>query len=429
MQLFKRRQSSLGPNTATHVYQGGIPLHIVRGQGCHLYCSDGTEYLDCVNNVAHVGHCHPEVAQAVSQQLITLNTNVRYLHSSVVDFAEALVSTLPQQLQVCYYVNSGSECNDLALRIARLARPGATHVAVMAGAYHGHVSSLIDLSPFKFNGQGGGGQPAYVHVLPCPDTYRGLNLDGKAAARAAIEGAHAAGGKLCAFFCESILSCGGQVVLPKGYLQDVYREMRAEGALCVADEVQCGYGRAGSNFWVFETQDVAPDILTTGKPIGNGFPMSVLVTSRELAKSFSNGMEYFNTFGGCTAAGAAGLATFQVLRRERLQENAAAVGAHLLHRLSMLQKEHACLGDVRGMGLMQGIEIVTDPTSKRPDSKLAAELREQMAVRHHVLVAIEGPHNNIVKIKPPLCFSHKDADRLVDALSDVLASGKANGGC
>lgn len=231
--------------------------------------------------MSHVGHCHPRVAAAISKQLFTLNTNCRYLHEALVTFAERLAATMPHPLDTVYPVTSGSEANDLAWRIAcaaaaagaadneDLARP--LHVAVMDAAYHGHTSICIDLSPYKFLGPGGAGRSAHIHILPCPDVYRGLDLDGAASARAAIAAARASGGRIAAFFSESIISCGGQIILPPGYLAGVYDEMRAAGAVCVADEVQCGFGRVGSAFWGFELQGVVPDIVTCGKYCSSAF--------------------------------------------------------------------------------------------------------------------------------------------------------------
>ncbi|KAL4431001.1 hypothetical protein ABPG75_006257 [Micractinium tetrahymenae] len=428
--ILEKRRRHVGPNLA--LFFQDEPLHVVRGSGCELFDAEGTAYLDCINNVSHVGHAHPRVAAATGAQLSTLNTNSRYLSQGLVDYAEALVKLLPDPLQVVYMTVSGSEANDLAWRIActvaRAAQAVAgdtrpLHVACIDHAYHGHTSACIDISPYKFKGPGGMGRPVHVHVLPCPDTYRGENLDGAAAARAAIAAAEAAGGRLAAFFSESILSCGGQVFLPEGYLAGVYREMRAVGAVCVADEVQCGFGRVGRAFWAFELQGVVPDIVTFGKPCGNGFPMAGLVTTPQLAQGFAGpGMEFFATFGGCTAAPACGLAVLQVMREEGLQQNAAAVGAYCLARLRELQAEHPeVIGDVRGEGLMLGVELVTDGASRAPSPALARHLKTHAKRAHRVLLSTEGPFSNVIKVKPPLCFNTRQADAMVAALRDGLA--------
>ncbi|GAB4817668.1 hypothetical protein N2152v2_004714 [Parachlorella kessleri] len=422
-EILEKRRRHLGPNVALFFDD---PLHIVAGRGCELFDPEGHSYLDCINNVSHVGHSHPKVAAAVSRQLYTLNTNCRYLHSALVNYAEVLQATMPDPLEVVYMVCSGSEANDLAWRMAveNARQQGVSaplHVVVMDHAYHGHTSFCTDASPYKHNGPGGSGTPTYVHVLPCPDVYRGKNLDGATAARKAIAAARAQGGRVAAFFCESIISCGGQVILPAGYLESVYREMRAEGALCVADEVQCGFGRVGRAFWAFELQDVVPDIVTCGKPIGNGFPMSAVVTSRQVAARFSNGMEFFATYGGSTAAATAGLAVMEVIREEGLQENALLVGSYLRRRLRELQEQYPdIIGDVRGEGLMIGVEIVTDASSKAQAPVLAKHLKERCRAAHRVLLSTEGPYGNIIKIKPPICFGVAEADRMLAALEAVI---------
>lgn len=427
--ILEKRRKHVGPNLA--LFFKDEPLHIVRGQGCELFDPEGNCYLDCINNVSHVGHAHPGVAAAVSTQLFTLNTNSRYLHEAYVEYAEAMAALCPAPLQVLYMLTSGSEANDLAWRIARAAAAAANpdncrplHVAVVDHAYHGHTSLCIDLSPYKFKGPGGGGRPAYVHVLPCPDVYRGQHLNGAAAARAAIAEAEAAGGRIAAFFSESILSCGGQVLLPPGYLEGVYREMRAAGAVCVADEVQCGFGRVGRAFWAFELQGVVPDIVTFGKPCGNGWPMAGLITSPRLAEAFSApGMEFFATGGGCTAAPTCGLAVLAAIREERLQDNAAAVGAYCLRRLRELQELHPdVIGDVRGEGLMIGIEIIADPGSKAHSPALARHLKLRCKAEHRVLLSSEGPYASVIKVKPPICFTEQQADRMVDAMAAMLAA-------
>jgi ethanolamine-phosphate phospho-lyase len=382
-----------------------------------------------------VGHAHPRVAAAVSEQLFQLNTNSRYLHEGLVTFAERLAGTMPDPLSVVFPVCSGSEANDLAWRIAAAAAaaastsaPGACeplpllHVAVVDHAYHGHTTATLALSPYKFYGPGGAGREAHVHVIPCPDTYRGTGLDGTAAARAAVAAARAAGGRLAAFFCESIVSCGGQMVLPPGFLAGVYAEMRAAGAVCVADEVQCGFGRVGAAFWAYQLQGVVPDIVTCGKPMGNGFPMAALVTTRALADRFAaGGMEFFATYGGSTAAAAAGLAVLDVLRDERLQEHALEVGAYALARLRGLQAAYPdAVGDVRGVGLMLGVELVADAASKAPAPALARHVKARCRAEHRVLLSTEGPYANVLKIKPPMCFSRADVDRLVGAVEEAL---------
>ncbi|GAX77014.1 hypothetical protein CEUSTIGMA_g4461.t1 [Chlamydomonas eustigma] len=417
-QVIDVRKLHLGPNVAINYAQ---PLQIVKGKGCYLYDQNGVEYLDCVNNVAHVGHCHPEVTAAVCEQLQTLNTNSRYLHPNLTMYIKELLQTLPPALETLYFGNSGSEANDLALRVALEARPGATHVAVLAGAYHGHVESLIGFSPYKFWGKGGRGKPKNVHVMPCPDPYRGLNLDGRRCARAVLEAARQAGGRICAFYCESILSCGGQIVPPEGWLKDVFDELRKEGVICISDEVQCGFGRVGETFWAFQSQGVCPDMVSIGKSIANGYPVSTLAMTRKLAQDFSRaGMQYFNTFGAGTAACAAALATLRVVKEEKLQEHAAQVGPYLQSELRKIQEDFAMIGDVRGLGLMMGIEVVQCKKSKVVAPRLATWILERMKARR-ILMSTDGPYDNVLKIKPPMMFGRKEVDTLVSNLRAVLS--------
>lgn len=438
-----KRKAVYGPNTSLS-YRA--PIMVVRGEGTYMFDEAGSRYLDCINNVAHLGHCHPEVSRAIGEQLATLNTNSRFLHPALPDYSARLLATFAPQpqpqagertgpapaapaaaasasadpLDMLYLVCSGSEANDLALRVVAANRPGATHVAVVAGAYHGHVASLIPLSTYKFWGRGGGGREPHVHVIPCPDPYRGENLDGRRQARAVLDEARRGGGRIGAFICESILSCGGQIFMPQGYLQGIYEEMRAEGVLCIADEVQCGFGRCGEAFWAYQTQGVQPDIVTIGKPMGNGYPVAAMVTTRGLAHGFaSGGMEYFNTYGGSTAAVAAAAAVLRVLQEAQLQRHAAEVGEYLLQLLRPLVAEHGPVGDVRGQGLFLGVEVVRDKASKRHAPVTANWIKERMKGRR-ILLSTDGPYDNVIKMKPPMVFGRAEADVLVANLREVL---------
>ncbi len=417
------RQQVLGPSLSL-AYDD--PLHIVRGRGTFLYDADGTAYLDCVNNVCHVGHCHPRVVRAAQLQMAVLNTNTRYLHEHILRYAERLTATLPEPLRVCYFVCSGSEANELALRIAR-AHTGRNDLVVLDGAYHGNTAALVDASPYKFAGPGGSGPPPHVHRTVMPDDYRGpyRRDDPECGSRyarhvrQAIESAQDAGREVGAFLCESLLGCGGQIELPPGYLAGAYTHARDAGAVCIADEVQVGFGRVGTHFWGFETQDVIPDIVTLGKPIGNGHPLAAVVTTPELAASFDTGMEYFNTFGGNPVACFVGLAVLDVIRDEGLQERARRVGTRLKAGLRALMEEHPVVGDVRGRGLFLGVELVSDPAAKTPAPHAAAYVVERMK-RHGILLSTDGPDENVIKIKPPLAFGEQDADRVVEMLDEVL---------
>ncbi|MHB8054623.1 MAG: aminotransferase class III-fold pyridoxal phosphate-dependent enzyme [Candidatus Aminicenantales bacterium] len=421
--ILARRKEHLGPSLSVAYRR---PLKIVRGFMQHLYDHAGRMYLDAVNNVPHVGHGHPRVVAAVQGQAAVLNTNTRYLHDTLARYIERLTATLPAPLQVCYLVNSGSEANDLALRLARH-YTGRRDMVVLSGAYHGHLTSLIEISPYKFGAKGGSGRPPHTQVAEMPDVFRGIYRKGDPdagrkyadAVGACLERIEAEGRRPAGFIAESLLSCGGQIVLPDGYLKEAYRRVRAAGGVCLADEVQVGFGRVGSHFWGFETQGVVPDIVTMGKPIGNGFPLAAVVTTRPIADAFATGPEYFNTYGGNPVSLAAGQAVLDVLRDERLQDNALRVGSVLKAGLKGLQLDHVLIGDVRGLGLFLGIELVSDPEKRTPASGPAAYIAERMR-EEGVLLSTDGPDRNVLKIKPPLCFSTVDAELLVETLGRIL---------
>lgn len=421
--LLASRRDLVGPSLSIAYRR---PLVIMRGYGPYLYDHDGRVFLDAVNNVPHVGHCHPRVVRAGQIQMATLNTNTRYLHPLLTQYAERLGATLPAPLGVCFFVNSGSEANELALRIAR-AHTRGRDVIVVDGAYHGNTSTLVEISPYKFDGPGGGGRPDYVQKVCMPDPYRGPYRSSDPSAGLsyarhvgeAIDRIGAAGRRLSAFFCESLLSCGGQIVLPDGYLVEAYRLVRAAGGVCVADEVQVGLGRIGSDFWGFQTQHVVPDLVVLGKPMGNGHPLGAVVTTPELAASFANGMEFFSTFGGNPVSCAIGLAVLDVIRDEGLQEHAWRVGGRLLAELEHLKHDHPLVGDVRGRGLFLGVELVEDRETLAPAARQASYVINRMRDRG-VLVSTDGPLHNVIKIKPPLVFSASDADRFVETLDIVL---------
>jgi len=421
--LLGERRERLGPSLSLS-YRS--PLTIVRGAGQYLYDQNGAVYLDMVNNVAHVGHCHPRVVRAGARQMAVLNTNTRYLHPAIVEYARRLTGTLPEPLSVCFFVCSGSEANELALRMAR-AHTRGTDVIAVRGAYHGNTQGLIDVSSYKFDGPGGSGAPPWVQVVPMPDDYRGpYRRDDPArgekyagSVREAVERIHDRRGSPAAFLCESILSCGGQIELPPGYLGAAYRHAREAGAVCIADEVQVGFGRVGTHFWAFQTQGVVPDIVTMGKPIGNGHPLAAVVTTPAIAASFANGMEYFNTFGGNAVSCRIGLAVLDVMRDEGLQDRALRLGERLALGLARLSERHPIVGDVRGLGLFLGIELSQDRETREPAPHQAAYVVERMK-DHGILLSTDGPDHNVIKMKPPLCLSESDVDRVVAAYDRVL---------
>ncbi len=421
--LLRRRQEALNPALSLSYRQ---PLQIIRGYMRHLYDEEGQPYLDCVNNVPHVGHSHPRVVRAARQQMALLNSNTRYLHDTIIDYAEALRATLPEPLSVCFFVNSGSEANELALRLAR-AYTGGSDVIVIDHAYHGHTSALIDISPYKFKGPGGGGKAEQVHVAEMPDGFRGARRGfgaeaGVYYARSLAEkiaAIHRRGAGLSAFVAEGIMGCGGQMPLPAGYLKRAYALAREAGGVCIADEIQTGFGRVGGHFWAFELCGAAPDIVTMGKPMGNGHPLGAVVTTPEIAAAFAGGMEYFNTFGGNPVSCAIGLETLRVIADEDLQANALAVGEYWMERLKALQGEFPIIGQVRGAGLFLGIDLVRDSETRQPADWEAATIVERMKGRG-ILLSTEGPGHNVLKLKPPLIFRREDVDLFVEVLGDAL---------
>jgi len=455
------RKRYLGPNLSIS-YEA--PLKIVRGYRQFLFDEEGQVYLDCVNNVPNVGHSHHRVVEAGRRQMGILNTNTRYLHDLLVEYAEALVALLPDPLSKVYFVNSGSEANELALRMAR-AHTHRKDVLVVDGAYHGNTSALVDLSPYKFDGPGGEGPKPWVHKVPMPDPYRGrfrafaegefvagLPVAGPSSreesresgaepeympaeevgpryageVKKALSLLRAEGKAPAAFFCESMLGCGGQIVLPEGYMAEAFELVRKAGGVCVADEVQVGFGRAGSHFWAFQSQGVVPDIVTLGKPMGNGHPIGAVITTPEIAGSFLTGMEYFNTYGGNPVSCAVGLAVLDVIREEGLQENARAVGEHLVEGLRGLKERFPLIGDVRGLGLYIGVELVKDPKKRTPAAVEANRVKERLR-EHRILLSTDGPQENVLKIKPPLVFTLSDADHLFRTLGRILEEEEFRG--
>jgi 4-aminobutyrate aminotransferase-like enzyme/Ser/Thr protein kinase RdoA (MazF antagonist) len=427
-EILSARRSLLGKNLSVSYRR---PLKIVRGWMQYLYDDTGRAYLDVYNNVPLVGHSHPRVVRAAQEQLALLNTNTRYLHENVLRYAERLTELCPPSLRVCYFVNSGSEANELALRLAR-AHTGGEDVIVLEHAYHGHTNTLIDISPYKFNGPGGRGRKPWVHVAPIADDYRGPYRRGDAqagskyAARVGeiLEGASREGRIVAAYIAETLPSVAGQIVFPPNYLAEVYRRVRAAGGVCIADEVQVGFGRLGTHFWGFETQEVVPDIVVLGKPIGNAFPLAAVVTTKEIAESFANGMEFFSTFGGNPVACAAGLAVLDVVRDEALQDRALRVGKYWIAELKKLQECHRLIGDVRGSGLFLGIDLVRDRETREPATEEADYVVNRLR-DCGILAGTDGPHHNVIKLRPPLVFSESDADLFITTLEAVLQEDAA----
>lgn len=424
-ELIHERKEHIGYNLSISYKK---KLKITKGALQYLYDDKGNTYVDCVNNPSHVGHCHPVVVKKMKKQIATLNTNTRYLNDNIIEFAKKLKLTLPSNLSVCYFTNSGSEANDLAIRMSRHFTK-QKDVIVLDHAYHGTSTTTMEMSPYKFDSKGGFGKMPWIHKALNPDLYRGpYQYDdpdaGKKYAKdidRIIELLKLEGKSPAAFICETLLGVGGQIPLPPGYLKEVYRIMKQAGGVCIADEVQVGFGRVGEKFWGFELQDVIPDIVVMGKPIGNGHPLAAIVVTEELARSFDNGLEFFNTFGGNPVSMATGIAVLDVIHDEELQQHALEVGNHLMNGLKDLMKKHPIIGDVRGHGLFIGAELVKDRKTKKPAVPEIDHIVEQMKDRGFLL-STDGPLHNVLKIKPPIVFSKKNADDMVGNLDEVLQS-------
>ncbi len=420
--ILEQRQKILGPNLSISYKK---PLHMVRGQMQYLLDVYGRRYLDTVNNVAHVGHEHPRVVAAAQKQIAVLNTNTRYLHENIVQYANDLLATFPPELSVVYFVNSGSEANELAIRMAETVTGQKDMIAVEVG-YHGNTGRAISVSSYKFDRHGGSGAPPHTHIVPMPDVYRGRYRDPEtsgeqyaAHVRSAVDSIHKKGNKPAGFICESILSCGGQIVLPEGYLAHAYRAVHDAGGLCIADEVQVGFGRVGKTFWGFELQGVVPDIVTLGKPIGNGHPLGAVVTTRAVADAFNTGMEYFNTYGGNPVSCAIGHEVLRIIHDEDLQQHALKTGIYLKEALEELMNRNYVIGDVRGGGLFLGFEMVRDREKRIPATEEADYLINRMR-EQGILMSSDGPDENVIKIKPPMCISRTNIAFLIDTLDKIL---------
>ena len=402
------------------------PVMFLRGWKHHLFDEWGRPYLDCYNNVPHVGHSHPRIQAVAAAQLKRLNSNTRYLHPAPIAFADKIVSKMPEQLSVCYFVNSGSEGNELALRLAR-AHTGGMDMITPDHGYHGNTTGAISISAYKFNAPGGIGQPDWVQLVEVADDYRGRfrrddpDRAEKYAALVdrAIANIETRGGKLGGFIAETFPSVAGQIIPPEGYLAAVYRRIRAAGGVCIADEVQTGLGRLGEYYFGFEQQGVVPDIVVLGKPIGNGHPLGVVVTTRDIAESFARGPEFFSTFGGSTLSCVIGKEVLDIVDDEGLMDNARVVGGYLLERLRALQEEHGVIGDVRGFGLFIGVELVESRTSRKAAAHIASYVKNRMR-ENRILIGTEGPADNILKIRPPLTFDREGVDVTVRVLEKIL---------
>jgi 4-aminobutyrate aminotransferase-like enzyme len=418
--LTARREQLLGP--AYRLFYDD-PVHLVRGEGVWLYDVNGRKYLDMYNNVPHVGHCHPHVVNAVYEQMQKLNTHTRYSHDNVVNYAERLTEKLPTELDTAMFCCTGSEANELALRIARTVT-GGTGIIVTDSAYHGNTQAIFEISTEDIPAED---VPDYVVTVPSPDSYRGIHKGADTGARYAacvtdaITLLEQRGLKPAAMMIDTIVSSGGVLAPPAGYLIAAAVLVRKAGGLFIADEVQPGFGRTGRNFWGFETDDFTPDIVTMGKPMGNGHPLAAIVARRELLEGFTQTGHYFNTFGGNPVSCAAGLAVLDVIENENLQQNALDVGQHIVDSLWRLAEHHECIGDVRGTGLFVALDFVSDRKQRTPDANLAGKLVNELRNRG-VLTGSIGPDDNIIKLRPPMVLSIGDADFLLSVLGESLAA-------
>ena len=400
------------------------PVMLVRGWKHHLFDEWGRPYLDAYNNVPHVGHAHPRIQTVAADQLKRMNSNTRYLHPAQTAFADKILSKLPSKFKVCFFVNSGSEANELALRLAR-AHTGQKGIVTPDHGYHGNTTGALDISAYKFNKPGGVGQADWVELVEVADDFRGSfrrndpDRAKKFAAlvKPAIENLRSKGHGLVGFIAETFPSVGGQIIPPRGYLQSVYGMIRAAGGICIADEVQTGLGRLGAYYFGFEQQQAEPDIVVLGKPIGNGHPIGVVVTTSDIAESFDNGIEFFSTFGGSNLSCRIGKEVLDIVDDEGLQANALTMGEKLISGLRELKERHACIGDVRGIGLFLGLELT------RPDGSEATELCSYVKNRmrdHRILIGSEGPKDNILKIRPPMTIEAEDVDMILVMLDKIL---------
>jgi 4-aminobutyrate aminotransferase-like enzyme/Ser/Thr protein kinase RdoA (MazF antagonist) len=423
--LRARRRRVLGSALTSLTYER--PLHLVRGEAARMFDPHGRPYLDCYNNVPVVGHCHPRVVAAIARQAATLNTNTRYLHRTVVDLAERLVATMPPGLDTVMFVNSGSEANDLAWRLATTFTGGRGGI-VTDFAYHGVSAAIADFSPEEWPR---GERPPHVGIIPPPDTYRlpaGIGPGWAEATAARLDDATAelasGGFRPAAVYIDGGFTSDGIFAPPPAYLRELVRRVRAAGALLIADEVQAGYGRTGDGLWSFDAIGIIPDVVTLGKPMGNGHPVAAVVTRADITDRFAAETEFFSTFGGNPVACYAALAVLDVIEDEGLVANAAAVGDTIRAGIRDLASRHPAIGDVRGRGLLIGVELVADPVARTPDAALANRVQNGLRDRG-VLVGVTARAENVLKIRPPLVVDRDDAGQLLAALEEALAAAGA----
>jgi len=402
------------------------PIWMTKAAFQYMYDGYGNTFLDAYNNIPHVGHSHPKVVEAGRHQMAALNTNTRYVYDSLAEYSERLLSLFPKPLSKVYFVNSGSAASDLAIRLARH-YTGREAVMVMEHGYHGHTCTGVDISHYKFSNQKGPGRKPYILSVPMPDTYRGAYRDADAGQKYAYDALGLLNSfqePVAAFIAEPVVGCGGQVPLANGYLQSLYPVLRQQGAVCISDEVQTGFGRLGEHFWGFEAHGVVPDIVVLGKPMGNGHPMGAVVTTEAIADSFEKGVEFFSSFGGNPVSCAIGMAVLDVIAQEKLQRNALEVGNYYKQLMTELSTEFPSVGDVRGSGLFLGFEMILENGGH--DTQLAAHIKNELRKRN-ILISTDGPYDNVLKSKPPLCFTKQNAEQVVNEIYSILKENAGDG--
>jgi ethanolamine-phosphate phospho-lyase len=416
MKLIKTRTSVTGKSLGLSY---ASPIQMTTAAFQYMFDEAGNTYLDAYNNISHVGHSHPRIAEAITKQIRTLNTNTRYLSEPFAEYAPLLLKHFPAKLCKIFFVNSGSEAADLAVRMART-HTQQNSIAVLEHGYHGNTSLGIEVSGYKFDGKGGKGASSNIIKLPLPNLFNGKFSAAKEFVDDAIKSIAASiekNNKPCAFMAEPISGCGGQVPLAASYLKELNAYLKANDILTVVDEVQTGFGRLGNWFWGFEMHDIVPDIVILGKPMGNGHPIAAVVTTEAIAESFANGMEFFSSFGGNPVSCAVGKTVLEIIQEEKLQENAIVVGNYFKMKLKEVQAHHSEIGDIRGEGLFIGIEFTT--ADGKPDSSKAAAVKNELK-NNFILTGTDGPYNNVIKIKPPLCFSKKNVDEFMETFKSTL---------
>ena len=390
--------------------------------GQYLINTNGRKYLDTVNNIAHVGHENNNVVRAGQKQMAVLNTNTRYLHNNIIKLSEEILKTFPKKLCKVYFVNSGSEANELAIRLMKN-YTSKKDIIVSEGGYHGNTNSTVEISNYKYVGKGGMGESKHVHSIPIPDSFRGKYRGSKSAMKYVkevekkIAHINSKGSSIAGMIIEPIISCGGQIELPENFLKKTYQIIKKNKGLLICDEIQTGFGRIGEKFWGFELHDIIPDIVTLGKPMGNGHPIGAVVCTKEIAEKFNNGMEFFSSFGGNPVSCAIAISVLDELKKNKLQKNAKIVGEYIKSELIKLSNEFPIISDVRGKGLFIGFELTT--RKLKPLEKEAKYLINRMK-EYGILMSSDGIDKNVIKVKPPLIFTKQNTNTLMFFLRKVL---------